>query len=177
MPFILETIIGEIHDFYAALPGGRERPEVLLGNSEKARNAEPPRIVWVLQGGQFGDSTLSGGPDGAMAQAIARFQVWIWQADLQACWDVMADLMAAVRKSVYGPNAAFQSFTAPTETQGRDTHLGEVFVLELSISVPIKTEGTVALEEVEIESHEATVTADDGDEVAFETVIVDGPPA
>lgn len=169
MTWVLETIIGEIYDAYEALPGGREpikrgdANEPLLGNLHKARNADCPRVIWVCQGGNFGDKKLSAAgppvdatspPEGASPhyQALARFWVWIWQVDLETCWNVMVDLLAATRATVYGPNMGPQNFQCPTEIEGREMHRGELIVLDLVISVPIPRDGTVPVEEVVIDT-------------------------
>ncbi len=189
MAFVLETIIGEIHDNYATLPGGRERPEALLGNLERAKNADCPRIVWTLQGGNFGSARLAASapavdakapPEGASPhyQAEARFWVWIWQVDLETCWNVMVDLLAAIRLTVYGPNMGPQNFQCPTEIEGRHQDRGEVIVLDVVLSVPIPRDGTVPGEEVVI----TTLTTDvkerdliDGVNPDIELVIVTNP--
>jgi hypothetical protein len=173
MSWILETIISEIYDSYEALPGGREPirrgddGEPLLGNIEKARNADCPRVIWVCQGGNFGDPKLAASaapvdPTAPAAgssphyQALARFWVWIWQVDLETCWNVMVDLIAATRATVYGPNMGPQNFQCPTEIEGREMHRGALIVLDMVLSVPIPRDGTVAVEEVVI----ATTTTD-----------------
>jgi hypothetical protein len=104
--FVLEAIISEIYDAYEALPKGRTpigrgpdgRP--LMGNLDAASNGDVPRVVWTLTQGSFGDSRLIGGPDGAQYTALATFAVSIWQEDLETCWNVMVDLLAATRSSV-----------------------------------------------------------------------------
>ena len=189
MAWILETVIGEIHTAYAALPGGRapllgttESGGPLLGNLEKAHHAELGRVVWTLQTGTFDPAKVSGGVEGTMYEALANFQIWIWQADLETCWNVMCDLLAAMRQTIYGPNLGAQTFASPTEVAGREMHHGELMLLNVSLSVPIRTVGTVPDEEVTLEAHESTVTADngeadeDGEFEAFETVLVTGPP-
>lgn len=188
--FILQTIVSEIYDAYEALPGGREplsrdrqgRPQ--FGNLEKARNAEVGKTVWMLQTGTFGSPLLNGTEESPKSyDALARFLVWMWVPDLQTGWDRMVDLIAAIRGTVYGPNLGLQGFTIPTELEGRVLHAGtEVYVLDLTLSVPIPAVGSVPTTLVQIESHESLVTADNGiadqngDFTAFESALVSGPP-
>ncbi len=185
--WILEQIISEICDAYEALPGGREplprteddRP--LLGNLEKFEN-KGYRVVWTLTAGSFGAATKVGGTDGAIYQAIATFQVWIWQRDLETAWDMMVDLLAAIRATAYGPNMGPQNFLAPTETEGRHAHDGELLTLSVNIAVPIPGEGSIPVTTVELQSHESNISMGaesavlDETYVAIETVEVTGPP-
>lgn len=187
--FVLESIISAIHDSYATLNGGRTRPDVLLGNLERAKNADCPRIVWTLQGGNFGSSRLAAAapPVSATAppagssphyQAEARFWVWIWQVDLETCWNVMVDLLAAIRLTVYGPNMGPQNFQCPTEIEGRHQDRGEVIVLDVVLSVPIPKDGTVPGTETEITSLTTDVKERDlidGVNPYIELVIVTNP--
>jgi hypothetical protein len=174
MAWILESIIGEIYEAYRLLPGGRESLPVdeqgkpLLGNIEKARNADAPRVIWVLQGGNFGDAKLAASApapsDDAPPeqptphyQALARFWVWIWQVDKETCWNVMVDLLAAMRSTIYGPNLGPQNFQCPTEVEGRDMQRGDLIVLDVVLSVPIPRDGTVPVEEVAIKRFDGNV--------------------
>ncbi len=195
--FILQTIVSEIYDAYEALPGGREplsrdergRPQ--FGNLEKAKHAAVGKTVWMLQTGTFGSPLLNGTEESPKSyDALVRFLIWMWVPDLQTGWDRMVDLIAAIRATIYGPNLGLQGFTIPTEVEGRVLHAGtEVFVLDLTLSVPIPEVGSAPTTLVTIESHESTITEDngirvdgggnpseDGDFVAFETVVVTGPP-
>ena len=197
--FILHTIVSGIYDAYEALPGGREplsrdddgNPQ--FGNLEKARSSAVGKTVWMLQSGNFGSALLTVStvsPEGeaedstAAYQALCRFLVWMWVPDLQTGWTQMVDLVAAMRSTVYGPNLGLQNFTIPTELEGRVLHAGtEVFVLDVTLSVPIPTEGSVEPTRVPLESHQSTITEDDGttdvdgNYAPFETVVVTGPPA
>lgn len=197
--FILQTMVEDIYRAYEALPGGREplsrdddgKPQ--FGNLEKAKHAACGKTVWMLQGGNFGSSklqaTVTVDAEGnetvtpSEYEALCRFIVWCWVPSLQEGWDLMTDLIAAIRATVYGPNLGLLNFTVPTELEGREMHAGtELFLLDLTLSVPIAAEGSVALTRVPIESHESTVTEDDGEAdedgnfEAFETVVVTGPP-
>lgn len=199
MAFVLHTIVENIYAAYEALPGGREplsrddngRPQ--FGNLEKARHAAVGKTVWMLQGGNFGSSklqaTVTTDADGTETvtpsdyEALCRFLVWCWVPSLEAGWALMTDLLAATRATVYGPNLGLQSFTVPTEIEGRQLHGGtELFVLDLTLSVPIAAEGSVPIKRVPLESHESTVTEAAGLDTedlsfeAFETVVVTGPP-
>lgn len=187
MAFILESIIEEIYVAYENLPTGRDplprnsEGKPMLGNLEKYRNAHH-RVVWTLTGGDFNAPTKIGGPDAAAYQAGCKFLVWIWQKDLETCWTVMVDLLAAMRSTIFGPNLGPQTFLAPTETEGRDIHDGEVFVLTVNLSVPIPLEGSVRVTEVALTSHQSTITTGnesaviDDSYVAIETVVIAGPP-
>jgi hypothetical protein len=189
MAWIVETIIGEIHASYVALPGGRtplsvddnNKPEI--GNIHKARNADTGRTIWVMQTGNFGSPTLatSAAPADPNAppeqpaphwQALTRFWVWIWQDTQELAWNVMVDLLAAMRATVYGPNLGPQNFTFPTEIEGRDMEKGSLCVLDVTISIPMPIVGTVPVEEVAIESFIGNVRTR-GDLNALEP----GPPA
>jgi hypothetical protein len=186
--FILEEIIGAIYDSYETLPGGREpigrdesrRP--FMGNLDVAAHGAPPRVVWTLTNGSFGDSKLNGGPEGAHYQALATFAISIWQKDLETCWAVMVDLLAAMRSTVYGPNLGAQNFIATTEREGRHDHDGELLVLTVVLSVPIPIVGTVPETQVELASHESNISLGneaavlDDSYVEIETVVIDGPP-
>src|SRR6478736_150894 len=118
--WILEAIIEDIYAAYEKLPGGRDplprddAGRIPLGSIQKTRN-QGYRVIWLLQTGNFGDPKLAaaGPPPSADAppeqpsphyQALARFWVWIWEKDQEAAWNVMVDLLAAMRASVYGPN-------------------------------------------------------------------------
>lgn len=189
MAWIVETIIGEIHAAYVALPGGRaplsvdENGKPEIGDIQKARNADVGRVIWVMQTGNFGSPTLasSAAPADPNAppeqpaphyQALTRFWVWIWQEDQEHAWNVMVDLLAAMRVTVYGPNLGPQNFTFPTELQGRDTWKGSCCVVDVTISIPMPLVGTVPLEEVGIESFVGDVRTR-GDLNALQP----GPPA
>lgn len=174
MVWVLEQIVSDIYNAYEVLPGGRDPiprgPDLkpLFGNIEKFRNSDVPRVVWVLQTGNFGDPKLaaSAPPADPKAppeqpsphfQALARFNVWIWQVDNETCWNVMVDLLAAMRATVYGTNLGPQNFSFPTEIEpGGDAEKGAVIILDVVISVPIPRDGTVPVEEVVI----ATATTD-----------------
>lgn len=187
--WILEQIISEICDAYDVLPGGREplprtddgRNAPLLGNLEKFKN-RGHRVVWTLTSGSFGAATKIGGPEGTAFLAVATFQVWIWQCDLEKCWTVMVDLLAAIRTTVYGPNMGALNFQAPTETDGKHAHDGELLTFAVNIAVPIPLIGSVPEELVPLEAHESLVTQDngeldeDGNFTPFESVLVTGPP-
>lgn len=197
--FVLHTIVENIYAAYEALPGGREplsRDENGLpafGNLEKARHAAVGKTVWMLQGGSFGakalQATVSTDAEGnetitpSSYEALCRFLVWCWVPSLEAGWNLMTDIIAAIKSTTYGPNLGLQNFTIPTELEGRELHAGtELFVLDLTLSVPIAAEGSVPVTRVEITSHESTVTeahgidTEDVDFTAFETVVVTGPP-
>jgi len=199
MTWILSDIVEDIYAEYEALPGGRaplsrddnDKPQ--FGNIEKAKHAAVGKTVWMLQAGTFGspklNATVTTNAEGIETvepnayEALVRFLVWMWVPDHVSGWNQMVDLIAACRASVYGPNLGLQNFTVPTELEGRELHAGtEVYILDLTISVPIPAEGSVAITRVPLESHESTVTEDDGTTdvdgnfEAFETVIVTGPP-
>jgi hypothetical protein len=167
MAFILETIISEIYDAYEVLPGGRdplprdEDGKPICGNVEKARNASY-RVIWVLQGGSFGSPKL--GPAAPQPgeetpeagtpphyDALCNYWVWIWQKQNADCWNVMVDLLAAMRATVYGTRLGALNFQVPTETEGRDTELGALFVLNVTLAVPMPRDGTVPVEETSID--------------------------
>lgn len=179
MSFILEDIINQVHANYTALTG--DTVEAELGNIQKARNADTPRVIWTLSGGQFGAATKIGGSDAVMAQALANFWIWLWFDDLETCWNAMSNMLSAIRSTVYGPNLGLLKFDCPTELEGRNLEKGAVIVLSVSLSVPLRVDGTVAATEVELATHSSTVTEDDGeiDEDGnyqpFETVLVTGP--
>lgn len=188
MTWVLEQIIDEICQGYEALPQGREPlprtsdGKPLLGNLEKFKHAGH-RVVWTLIGGSFGAATKIGGPEGAAYQAVAIFQVWVWQKDLEDCWNVMVDLLAAIRNTVYGPNMGALNFRSPTEEEGRLTQEGEVIIFAVNLAVPVPLVGSVPETEVTIEAHEAAITADngeadqDGNYTPFDdAVLVTGPP-
>lgn len=184
--WILEQIITEICEEYTQLNGGREpitgvdgRP--LLGNLEKYKNAGH-RVVWTLTGGSFGAATKIGGPEGSSYLAVATFQVWIWQADLETCWTVMVDLLAAIRRTVYGPNMGALSFRAPTEEEGRHSQSGELLTFSVNLAVPIPLAGSVPEEQVTLETHQSSISIGsesavlDETYVAIETEEITGPP-
>jgi hypothetical protein len=178
--FVLEQIINEIHEAYTELTGTQIVAE--LGNLAKAENADTPRIVWTLTGGQYGPSTKIGGADAAQAQALASFFVWLWFDDLEQCWNAMANMLAAIRRTVYGPNCQLLKFDVPTQVEGRSLDKGEVIVLTVVLSVPMRVDGTMAAQEFEFENHESTVTMESDltnpvtdDHEVFETVLVTGP--
>lgn len=179
MSFILEDIINQIHANYTALTGDTVCAE--FGNIQKARNADAPRIVWTLSGGQFGSATKIGGPDAAMAQAFPSFWIWLWFDDLETCWNAMCNVLSAIRTTVYGPNLGLLKFDCPTEVEGRNLEKGAVIVLTVTLSVPLRVDGTVEATEVELDTHSSTVTEDDGEldddgnYEPFETVLVTGP--
>ncbi len=186
--WVLEQMIDDICRAYETLPGGRDplprtdddRPP--MGNLAKFEN-KPYRVIWTLTGGSFGKAQGVGGPDGAIYDAIATFQVWIWNESLEACWNLMHDLIAVIKASSYGPNTGPLNFQAPTETEGRHMHNGELMTFSVNLAVPLASVGSAPDTLVELESHEATITEDngeadeDGNFEAFETVIVTGPPA
>lgn len=195
--FVLHEIVSNIYDAYEALPGGREplsrdeRGLPQFGNLEKAKHAAVGKTVWMLQQGNFGSPLLRGTEEEPKSyDALVRFLVWMWVPTLADGWSQMVDLIAAIRQTVYGPNLGLQGFTIPTELEGRVLHAGtEVYVIDLTLSVPIPEVGSVPTTLVTIESHESTITEDsgirvdgdgnpseDGDFVAFETVVVTGPP-
>lgn len=186
MAFILESIVEEIQAAYVVLPGGREpiatneTGKPCFGNLDKAHHAPYPRVIWQLQGGTFNPAKITSGENAAAYESACRFLVWIWQKDLETCWAVMVDLLAAMRNTVYGINLGAQNFLAPTETEGREMHLGEVFVLDVTLSVPIPLVGSVPIETVTLLTHESLVTTDNGELVGgvyvpFETITVVGP--
>lgn len=179
--FVLEQIIRDISVAYTALTDLDVVVE--LGNLDKAKNAETPRIVWTLTGGQFGTSQLIGGTHAVMAQALASYWVWFWFDDLETCWNAMSNMLAAIRRTVYGPNLGLLKFDCPTEVEGRHMDKGAVIVLTVTLSVPLPVDGTFPSPEVELTSHQSTVTEDSGipdqDSGAFtpfETQLVTGPP-
>jgi len=171
--FILEQIIRDISTAYMTLTGSTVPVE--LGSLDKAKNADTPRIVWTLTGGQFGSSTKVGGVNAAMAQALASYWVWLWFDDLETCWNAMSNLLSAIRTTTHGPNMGLLKFDCPTEVEGRLLEKGSVIVLTVTLSVPLAVDGTFPSEEVQITSHQSTVTEDNGDFVPFETQIVSGP--
>lgn len=174
MVWIVKQIITGIHAGYVALPGGRaplsvdENGDPEVGNIQKARNADTGRVIWVMQTGNFGSPTLAtaAAPASSTAppeqptphyQALARFWVWIWQDTQEAAWNVMVDLLAAMRATVYGPNLGPQNFTFPTELEGRDMEKGALCVLDVVISIPMPMVGTVPVEEVTIGTYVGNV--------------------
>jgi hypothetical protein len=199
MAFVLHEIVENIYAAYEALPGGREplsrdengRPQ--FGNLEKARNAAVGKVVWMLQRGSRGAKALQATVTTDEAgnevitpsnhEALCQFLVWCWVPSLEVGWNLMEDLTAVISATTYGQNIGLQNFTIPTELEGRELHAGtELFVLDLTLSVPLRAEGSVPLTRVPIESHQSTVTEDngeadeDGNFEAFETVVVTGPP-
>ena len=194
MGFVLQDIVSGIYDAYEALPGGRaplsrdEQGRPQFGNLEKAKHAAVGKTVWMLQSGSFGakalEATVSVDAEGnetvtpSNYEALCRFLVWCWVPSLEDGWALMTDIIAAIRTTNYGPNLGLQNFSIPTELEGRELHADtEVFVLDLTLSVPIAAEGSVPVTRVPLESHQSTVTEDSGDLVPFETVVVTGPPA
>jgi hypothetical protein len=166
--WILEQIIEDIYASYEALPGGRdplprdEEGRIPLGAVHKTRNRSY-RVIWMLQTGNFGAPSLSASAPPADSkappeqpsphyQALARFWVWIWQDSQESAWNVMVDLLAAMRATVYGTNLGPQNFTFPTELDGDNITLGSLCVLDVTISVPIPRDGTVPVEEVTVGS-------------------------
>jgi hypothetical protein len=188
--FVLKQIVADIYAAYEALPGGRdplsldEKGEPQFGNLEKARHAAVGKTVWMLQQGTFGSPKLAGTEENPSSyEALCRFLVWMWAPSLEEGWTKMVDLIAACRATVYAPNLGLQNFTIPTELEGRVLHAGtELFILDLTLSVPIPADGSVPTTLVELQSHESLVTEDngeddeDGDFTAFESVLVTGPP-
>lgn len=187
--FILHEIVSGIYDAYDTLPGGRlpikrdDEGLPMFGNLEKAKNGEPGKIVWMLQGGNFGSPLIQGTEENpAKDAALTRFLVWIWAKTLESGWWEMVDIIAAIKRTQYGRGLGLNAFTVPTELEGRHLQHGELYVLDLTLNVPIPFEGSVPLPQATIESHQSTVTEDngeadeDGDFTAFETVIVTGPP-
>lgn len=177
MVWIVKRIITEIHAAYVALPSGRpplsvdENGDPEIGDIHKGRNADTGRVIWVMQTGNFAPASLAAsGPspsqtnlpaDAVQAppeqptphyQALARFWVWIWQDTQELAWNVMADLLAAMRATVYGPNLGPQNFTFPTELEGRDTWKGSCCVLDVTISIPMPRDGTVLVDETTLAS-------------------------
>ncbi len=160
MAFILQTIVGEIYTAYEALPGGREplsRDDEglpMFGNLEKARNSSVGKVVWMLQGGTTGDALTGGTEENPTKDsALARFSVWMWSRDLQSGWDRMIDLLAAIKQTQYARGLRpLQTFTVPTELEGRHLHLGELYMLDVILNVPIPAQGSVPLTLVTIES-------------------------
>jgi hypothetical protein len=188
--WILESILEEVYTAYEALPGGRtplprdDHGRIPMGSKEKARNQDY-RVIWMLQTGNFGSATLAGagpppGPDAPPEQAtphyqaLARFWVWIWECDQEAAWNVMVDLLAAMRATVYGPNLGPQNFTYPSELDGHDLERGSLCVLDVTISVPIPRDGSVPGEEVTIETIVGDVRTR-GDLLGLETDPVPAP--
>lgn len=164
--WIVEAILESVYTAYEQLPGGREplprdeRGRIPLGSKHKFRNA-PYRVVWILQTGNFSPPTQAASAPPADAssppeqptphyQALCRFWCWIWECDQEAAWNVMEDLLAALRATVYGPNLGPQNFTYPAELDGKEIEDGALCVLDVTISVPMKRDGTVPVEEVAI---------------------------
>jgi len=192
--FVLQQIVDQVHVEYSALTDTTICAE--FGNLDKAKNGEAPRIVWTLTGGTFGDSTKIGGPDAGMSMALPSFWIWLWFEDLEQCWNAMVNMCAAIRKVMMGPGITLVTgqppqpmryrlvkFDCPTEIEGRHMDKGEVIVMTVELSSPIRVDGTRLAQEVELQSHESTVTEDNGvpdpdsgDFTAFETAIVTGPP-
>lgn len=168
MSFVLEDIIEDIYEAYEALPGGRdplprdEHGKPICGNKEKARNASF-RVIWMLQGGTFDTNKLipiqpkEGDPDGPNYAALCSYWVWIWQDTNEACWKVMVDLLAAARATIYGPRLGALNFTVPTEIDGHELTLGALFVLNITLAVPIPIEGSVATDTATIAGFETAV--------------------
>lgn len=180
MSFVCEDIIKAVHQSYADLTG--ETICVELGNLEKAKNSDTPRIVWTLTGGQFGASTKIGGPDAVLAQALVSFYVWFWFDELEDCWNAMSNMLAAIRRTVYGPNMGLLKFDVPTQIEGRHMEKGQVIVLTVQLSVPLRIDGTIEAIEVQLETHQSTVTLESDlsdpppdDYELFESVLVTGP--
>lgn len=180
MSFVCEDIIKAIHASYAELTGSDVCVE--MGNLEKAKNSDTPRIVWTLTGGQFGASTKIGGSDAALAQALANFFVWFWFDELEDCWNAMSNMLAAIRRTVYGPNMGLLKFDVPTQIEGRHMDKGQVIVLSVTLSIPLRVDGTLEAVEVELQTHESTVTLESDlddpspdDHEVFESVLVTGP--
>ena len=186
MSFILQDLVSEIYDAYEALPNGRqplsrdEKSLPLFGNLEIARNAECGKTVWMIQGGSFGSPLLAATEEKPSSyDALVRFLVWMWVEDLQTGWEKMVDLIAAIRQTVYGPNLGALGFTIPTELEGREMHHGELYLLDITLSVPIPINGTVEPTRVPLESHEGAINTGASsltDFTAFDTVVVTGPP-
>ncbi len=191
MVWIVKQIIAEIHAAYVALPTGRpslsvdENGDPEIGSIHKARNADTGRTIWVMQTGNFGSPTLaaSGPPASADAppeqptphyQALTRFWVFIWQDTQELAWNIMADLLAAMRATVHGPNLGPQNFTFPTELDGRDMEKGSACVLDVVLSIPMPRDGTVPAEEVAIETITGSVRTR-GDLLGLETSPVPAP--
>lgn len=165
---------------YTALSGDTICAE--LGNVEKARNSDTPRIVWTLTGGQFGPSTKIGGPDAALAQALPSFFIWLWFDELENCWNAMSNMLAAIRRTVYGPNMVLVKFDVPTQIEGRTMDKGQVIVLTVALSIPLRVDGTLCASEVELQTHATNVTLEsnlsdppDDDNEVFEAVLVTVP--
>jgi hypothetical protein len=188
--FVLQQIVSDIYDAYEALPGGRtpiprdENGLPAFGNLEVAKNAGPGKVVWLHQGGNFGSPLLAGTEESpAKDAALARFLVWMWTSSLEEGWNLLVDIIAAIKRTPYGRSLGLQSYTVPTEVEGRHMQHGELYVLDVILNVPIPSEGSVPLTLATIETHQSTVTEDngvadeDGNFEAFETVIVTGPPA
>jgi hypothetical protein len=193
MTFVLEQIVNSVHEVYSELTETQICAE--FGNLDKAKNADTPRIVWTLTGGTFGDSTKIGGPDAGMAMALPSFWIWLWFDDLEQCWNAMVNMCASIRRVMMGPGIATTTdqppqpmrfrlvkFDCPTEIEGRHMDKGEVIVLTVELSSPIRVDGTRPASEVELQTHESTVTLESGLEVPadedheiFETVLVTGP--
>lgn len=174
--FIIEQLIGEIHAEYLARTG--EDIPIELGNLAKALTGDCPRIVWTLTGGQFGTTTKIGGPDGVQTQALATFQIWFWFETLELTWNAMANLMAAIRATAYGPNVGYQNFTCPTEVDGKHMDRGEAFILTCTLSVPVRIDGMIPATEVAIASAETNVKLRsdiDGADPDIEFVVVTNP--
>lgn len=186
MTWVLESMISEICTAYDALPGRDPLPKThdgrpLLGNLKKFEN-EGYRVVWTLTNGSFEAATKIGGPEGSAYLAVATFQVWIWQSDLERCWDVMVDLISVIRTTVFGPNTGALNFLAPTETEGRHEHDGELITFSVNLAVPVPISGSVPVTTVTLESHESDISMGsetavlDETYTAIETVEVTGPP-
>lgn len=187
--FILHEIVSGIYDEYERLPNGRQpikRDEdglPMFGNLEKAKHGEPGKIIWMLQGGNFGSPLLAGTEESpAKDAALTRFLIWIWATTLESGWWEMVDIIAAIKRTQYGRGLGLNAFTVPTEIEGRHLHHGELYVLDVTLNVPIPSEGSQPQKLVPLESHQSTVTEDngiadeDGNFEAFETVVVTGPP-
>jgi hypothetical protein len=173
MTWILESILEDIYSSYESLPGGRaplprdDDGRIPIGSIQKFRN-QSHRVAWILQTFNFGDPKLAaaGPPTDPAApapgqsphyQALVRFWVWIWQKDQETAWNVMVDLLAAMRASVYGPNLGPQNGQFPTEIDGHDMELGSLCILDVTISVPMPRDGTVPGPQLEIGSLETDV--------------------
>ncbi len=188
--WILEQIIEDIYSSYEQLPGGRDPlprddcGRIPLGSIQKTRN-QSYRVIWLLQTGTFGDPKLAAAgpapsPDAPPEQpsphyqALCRFWVWIWQDSQESAWNTMVDLLAAMRATVYGPNLGPLNFSYPTELDGKNIELGSLCVLDVTISVPIPRDGTVAGEQVTVENITGDVRTR-GDLLALETDPVPAP--
>jgi hypothetical protein len=196
MTFVLRQIVEEVHVQYSELTNTNICAE--FGNLEKAKHADTPRIVWTLTGGTFGDSTKIGGPDGGMAKALPTFWIWLWFDDLEECWNAMVNMCASIRRVMFAPpppatetnsdppapkRFRLVKFDCPSEIEGRHMDKGEVIVMTVELSSEIRLDGTRPASEVELQSHQSTITEDNGildpdsgEFTAFETAIVTGPP-